>query len=181
MAIHILSRKRCAPATDPDPPDRGPEERVGRRVIYQSLLLNHLSPRGLVGLRGLQASSNTDKILATYKGEPRLPASAAKDLREACWQFALCQSALVQFYHPNIALYNQTIKTHMLLHIALCAEFIHPGIAACWAGEDMMRVVRKLGASTAHGSSKSHNQVSAMEKYAMALDFEFGIEGTWFG
>ena len=156
-----------------------------------------------MGLRGLQASAKIDKILATYKGEPRLPASAAKDLREACWQFALCQSALVQFYHPNIALYNQTIKTHMLLHIALCAEFIHPGIAACWAGEDMMRVVRKLGASTAHGMAVA-NRITKFQlwknmrwlwilssalrtlglvdlcwtHFEHTLDFEFGIEDT---
>ena len=48
LVIHLLWRKRCALATDPDTPDRGSGERVGRGVFYQSLPLNHLSPRGVV-------------------------------------------------------------------------------------------------------------------------------------
>ena len=40
--------KQCSLASLPDPPHRGPGGRVGRGVIRLKILLDYLSPRGLV-------------------------------------------------------------------------------------------------------------------------------------
>ena len=130
-------------------------------------------------LCGLESSARIDSLLSRHKNEPVLPEPAVEALRKACWDFCLCQAALVQHYHPHTALFNNTIKGHGLLHIALCAEFVNPAIGACWSGEDMMLVVRRLAASSAHGCQPSKAQYAAMEKYALALDFELGLEKTW--
>ena len=60
--IHILWRNRYTPATLPNPPDRGPGERVGRKVIFWLLPLNHLSPRGLVGYTFMVAQSSISTL-----------------------------------------------------------------------------------------------------------------------
>ena len=65
-----------APASDPDPPDRGPGERVGKKIIYKSLPLKHLSPRILCKLsseaakrkrrRRKEAKAEVDGLVSSF-------------------------------------------------------------------------------------------------------------------
>ena len=65
-----------------------------------------------------------------------------------------------------------TTKAHYVLHIGMISSFANPALGAVWPGEDMMRVVRKLLASSSTGNSVVAAQRSSMDRYCRALDFE---------
>ena len=62
--------------------------------------------------------------------------------------------------------------THYLLHLGICAQYVNPSLGACWAGEDLMLIVRRLVKSCSFGVRPAKGQASAMEKYAFALHLE---------
>ena len=130
-------------------------------------------------LTGLVCSARIDQLLEDHKDKPRSPPVARKDFREMCFQFVSAQAALVAFYHPDIPLHNIATKTHYLMHLGMISDWMNPSQGACWRGEDMMRVSRRLLASSAHGSKPEQIQRSAMDKYCRALGFEFEHNGTW--
>ena len=121
---------------------------------------------------GLAASSEIDRILHEHRGLPRFPPAVRVKFRKACFTYVQSQAALINFYHPDIALYNVTTKSHYILHLGLICEFINPSLGACWQGEDMMRVVRRLLQSCANGARPAMAARIGMQKYCMALSFE---------
>ena len=123
-------------------------------------------------LAGLTASARIDAIIKEHKRKPRLPPDARKALRDACFEFCQVQAALITHFHPDTALYNVTSKSHYLLHIGLVVAFINPSYGAVWQGEDMMRTIRRLMASSSYGRSMISGQRQAMDCYCRALDFE---------
>ena len=130
-------------------------------------------------LTGLMCSARIDTILDEHRGKPRLPPAARKEFREVCFEFAAAQAALVDYYHPTTPLHNITTKTHYLMHIGMIASFLNPSQGACWMGEDMMRVSRRLLAASAHGSGPARTQQTGMERYCWALGFEMSFGGKW--
>ena len=129
-------------------------------------------------LVGLHSSARLDEILADHRNKPRLPPDAAEEFRR-CFDFCLAQSALIAHYHPGVALYNVTTKSHYLMHLGMIAAFVNPSMGACWQGEDLMKVVRKMVGSCANGSKPAGALRSSIDKYARALSFEFGASGEW--
>ena len=123
-------------------------------------------------LSGLESSAEIDRILRVHRKSPRFPDDVAKRFRKHCFNFYEVQASLIQFYHPDTPLYNVTVKSHYLLHIGLIAAYMNPALGSCWQGEDMMRHVRSLVASSVNGSSPASAARTAMFKYTRALAFE---------
>ena len=134
--------------------------------------MNNDNPAHRDILAGLKASARVDAILKEHRRLPRLPPDARVHLREACFEFCQVQAALITHFHPDTALYNVTSKSHYLLHIGLVAAFINPSYGAVWQGEDMMRTIRRLMASSSFGRNMISGQRAAMDRYCRALDFE---------
>ena len=128
-------------------------------------------------LTGLQCSYRIDCLLHEHKGKPRMPPRARIQFRAACFGFADAQSALVDAYHPNTPLHNISSKTHYIMHLGMIAQYINPHQGACWQGEDMMRVSRRLLQSASPGSRIDVSMKTAMDKYVAALSFEFNGDG----
>ena len=121
---------------------------------------------------GLAASSEIDRILHEHRGLPRFPPAVRVKFRKACFTYMQSQAALINFYHPGTPLFNTAVKSHYILHLGLICEFINPSLGACWQGEDMMRVVRRLLQSCANGARPETAALNSMKKYCMALSFE---------
>ena len=49
------------------------------------------------------------------------------------------------------ALFNTTIKSHSMAHIAADARHVNPRISICYAGEDYMKAIRRMVATSIHG------------------------------
>ena len=64
------------------------------------------------------------------------------------------------FKSKDIKIFNMTAKSHMLMHIALLAEHVHPTLGWCFQSEGFMRVVQRLLQSCVRGN----NAVQAMGK-----------------
>ena len=49
------------------------------------------------------------------------------------------------------ALFNTTIKSHTMAHIAADARHVNPRISICYAGEDYMKVIRRMVSTSIQG------------------------------
>ena len=130
-------------------------------------------------LKGLTCSARIDDLLHEHRKKPRLPLETRTEFRRMSFEFCAAQSALVAFYHPGTPLHNITSKSHYLMHIGMISSFMNPSLGACWQNEDMMKLVRKLCASSSYGSPNAHAQKTAMYKYSRALGFELAYLGRW--
>ena len=126
-------------------------------------------------LAALKSSAAIDEILHDYRGHYIFPEHVRAQFRQHCFDYSTCVTALIQHYHPAIPLYNITTKNHAMAHLGLIASFINPNLGARWQGEDMMRHLRTLAHSVTYGNSPARAQVKAMEKYAMAIGYEFSV------
>ena len=75
-------------------------------------------------------------------------------------------------------LFNFTIKSHYLAHIALSSRYINPRLAWCYAGEDFMQKVKTIVASTQRGTQCHLVSKKAMQKYCQGLAFTC-LEGAF--
>ena len=123
-------------------------------------------------LAGLESSVEMDRILRKHRTAPRLPFAARTAFRAASFRYVQAQAALVTHYHPHIALFNVTSKSHLILHLGMMAAYINPFLGAVWQGEDMMQVVRRLIAASSMGNNMVQAQRSSMDRYCRALGFE---------
>ena len=122
----------------------------------------------------LEQSIEVDKVLQDYRFEFTLPEPAAKRLLDASFRFCQGCTALIKHFHPlDVALFHFTVKTHYILHIALVGQYINPMLAACDSGEDMMKIVKRLLASTTRGRTSVQACRAAMQKYIRGISFDF--------
>ena len=122
----------------------------------------------------LEQSIEIDNVLQAYRYEFSLPESASKRLLEASFGFCQGTTALIKHFHPmDVALFHFTVKTHYLLHIAFVGQYINPMLASCDSGEDMMKIVKRLLASTTRGRSSVQACHVAMQKYIRGISFDF--------
>ena len=134
--------------------------------------MDHGNPVHRDVLAGLKASARYDELIKIYRKHPRLPPVARTELRLMCFTFCQAQQALVNHFHPHIALFNVTLKSHYFLHMGMISEFINPYYGAVWQGEDMMRTIRRLMVAASIGHKPAAAQRQSMDRYVRALDFE---------
>lgn len=113
-----------------------------------------------------------DEVLDLNVTSYRLPPADAKVLTDACFEFGQCMTMLIQHYHPlNANLFHFTIQTHYLMHFGLAAKYINPAMGACHAGEDLMKVVKRLISSSAASLPPDKARSKAIDKYLFGLGF----------
>ena len=92
-------------------------------------------------------------------------------LRQACLVYNALIAELGRLLHAQAAaMFNYTIKNHILEHVALDAQKLHPMWSWTFASEDFMMVVRKLVQSVAPGSKPVHIQNKLLNKYMRRLE-----------
>ncbi len=131
-------------------------------------------------LHGLNMSIRMEELLDNSTPPTPFTTEVHEEFLQAALQFAAFQNALADYYHPrNLLLFNVTIKTHYLLHIALQSKFVHPRAAWCYRGEDFMRISRRLIASCQHGAKPHLVCTKAVAKYLRGLSFAVLGKDCW--
>lgn len=140
-------------------------------VIFQRAMnLANQQQRDMID--GIDASARIDAILHGHKRDYRLPAPVAREFREQCFRLAQCQHALIKCFHPAVALFNNSIKTHVVLHLGVISGFINPTAGSCWMGEDLQRTARRLIQASSVGLWADKVQEKTMDRYVHALNFD---------
>jgi hypothetical protein len=122
--------------------------------------------------RLLEASMAIDDVLLANRGKYKLPAGDANDLENYCWLYSQLVTGLIKHYHPLTNLFHFTIKMHYLLHLGICGHYANPELSSCESGEDLMRVVKRLIASSAASTGPTKAANKAMTKYIRAVSFD---------
>ena len=121
-----------------------------------------------------------DTILAdhpTTSGFYKLPRDAVDQMKQAAFAAGSLQKQLGDhFSTQDIKVVNSTSKTHMLLHIVVLAEHVHPGLTWCFSGEDMMRKIQGLLKSCVRGTSSTGSMLKATCHYSLAMHLRFQAE-----
>ena len=124
----------------------------------------------------LNASNRMDAILKEHKDADALPPAASAEFQDETFKML----GLVKFAarkaveaDPPMRLFNITLKSHYLCHIAVNSRWLNPRLGWCYAGEDLMQKMKKLAAT----SCKARNHITTFEKmhdkYLHALHYEF--------
>ena len=121
----------------------------------------------------LETSVGIDDILANNKNVYKFPVVDANKFRMLCWKYDQPVTELIKYYHPlEINLFHFTIKFHYLFHIGICVGWINLELASCDSGEDLMKVVKRLIASSAAGTGPAKQANKARKKYVHVLSFD---------
>eukprot|EP00973_Karenia_brevis_P044299 6137511-Karenia_brevis.AAC.1 len=118
---------------------------VWERYYMDSSNVHHRAIR-----QGLRASARADDILKEYPvpENPRLPQEKQQEFEKALFVYLACQNHLASFYNSdeggNLMMFNVTIKSHMLAHVALLSRNLNPRAAWCYMGEDLMQRTKQL-------------------------------------
>ncbi len=122
----------------------------------------------------LEMAVTMEGILDEHSGDYSLGSEDARRFREAADTFAQLSTAVSHHFHAQqIVLFNYTIKWHYLLHLGERAAWMNPRLAWNYAGEDFMRVVKRLVQSSHRGTSPYKVVTKVMRKYAQGLGMGF--------
>lgn len=145
-------------------------------IVWQTMMDSGEIDRDNLQIRqirlALRFSARSEHILDEHAKAYRLPPDAAAEFEDVVFRFLACQSALRHHYSAalpiteRINIFNVTIKSHYVAHIALSAKFFNPRRAWCYSGEDMMKVVKLLAHSCVKGNSAIRASQKSMDKYA---------------
>jgi hypothetical protein len=128
--------------------------------------------------RALEASNRMEDIYSDeqYKQSFKLPAALAAELNQCCVDYCRNIAGLRRWCRSqNLLLFKVTTKLHFLREICMLAGFIHPRLAACWSGEDLMHHMQRLIQSTLAGTSTRNVEPKAMLKYTAALGHAISV------
>lgn len=126
-------------------------------------------------VQGLGASAGIEHMVRRNKTKPQFSDEDAILFRKLCFRFCQCQDALIRHFHPT-PLFDATVKSNYICHLGIIAQYVNVALGSCWAGEDLMQVVRRLVQSSLFGVSPAKRQVIAMRKYVRAMDMELSVK-----
>ena len=80
------------------------------------------------------------------------------------------QTSLAKFYgEQGLFLFDVTIKSHYLAHLALMSQYLNPRLAWTFTGEDLMHFIKILAQSCVRGNRMSRVSKKMLQKYRIAL------------
>lgn len=119
---------------------------------------------------GMEMVVKMESALDSNPDEYVLPRTVVDEFQKAALAFHQLNTSLANFYHPQtIQLFHHTIKMHYLLHISDMATHLHPRLAWCYAGEDLMGIARNIVQSSQRGVAQHMHGAKAMGKYVQGL------------
>ena len=140
----------------------------------------------------LQKNLELDTLLDTYPttaGHWSLPQHKAKEFKETMFTVGQLHVQLRDLFKAKgIKAFNMTAKSHMLMHIALLSEHVHPTLGWCFQSEGFMRVVQRLlqscvrgnTAVQAMGKATIHYNLGKLLQYKKAWDCSESLPNyTW--
>ena len=105
----------------------------------------------------LETNLELDRLLDAYPttaGHWSLPKDVAKTFKQHMFTVGQLHKQLSDHFKAiDIKIFNMTAKSHMLMHIALLSEHVHPTLGWCFQSEGFMRVVQRLLQSCVRGNT----------------------------
>ena len=76
-------------------------------------------------------------------------------------------------------IFNLTVKTHMLAHVAMKCDQLNPRRAWCFTGERLMLLIRRIVQSCSKGTTLADHNVKFTEKYRHAMHLVLVGSDRW--
>ena len=150
------------------------------RKVFVALTQDSGDERHQVVATAFDASVDIEGVYARNRFSFRLGDEDKSILLKKTFLFCQCQTFLIKRYHgllpgdggEMVPLFHYTSKFHYILHMALIGQYTNPLLGSCYQGESMMRVVKKLVRSCAHGSSPMMAGTTSLQKYIAWLHYD---------
>ena len=128
----------------------------------------------------LDMSLRMDRVLDAYPGSVTLPEEAAEDFVASSFVFLHQYTRLASLYNAGgDMVFNVTVKSHMVAHIALRAGDLNPRRAWCFSGERMMLLMRRVAQSCCRGIEATELGRKMLSKYRYGLHLVLTDSAEW--
>lgn len=123
----------------------------------------------------MKCNLKMEEIMNRNKHRHNIPKRSADELVSAAFTMGQLHLSLCEHFldDENHKLFNVTSKSHMVLHCVLTSMYINPARTWCFAGEDFMRKVQKLGESCCRGVDGGQAANKMVAHYRLALHHTF--------
>ena len=121
----------------------------------------------------LKLNSKVEDLLEEHKHEMALPADAAKELLDACCCMCHVQQLLFDhFQDEDVRLFNITLKTHDIIHLALHSHQVSPRLVWNFSGESNMGILKLLGSNCVKGLAPQDCCAKMMQHWSYGMHFQ---------
>ena len=128
----------------------------------------------------LDMSVQMDRVLDDHPGAVVLPNDASDDFIAVSFVFLNQYTRLATLYNTGgDMVFNVTVKSHMVAHIALRAGDLNPRRAWCFSGERMMLLMRRIAQSCCRGIAAPEFGGKMMSKYVFGLHLVLTDSAEW--
>ena len=120
----------------------------------------------------LKATAQMERISFLSRDSYRMLPQQSEEYQNACSVYCQALTSLIRDFVPEKAYFNFTPKSHIILHLADCSKYIHPRLGSCYAGEELMAIVRRLiqGVNRARKPISASN--NALERWLHAMSYK---------
>ena len=123
-----------------------------------------------------------DRVLDAHPGSFTLPQEAAEDFVASTFVFLNQYTRLASLSNAGSGMvFNVTVKSHMVAHIALRAGDLSPRRAWCLSGERMMLLMRRVAQSSCKGIQATELGRKMLSKYIYGLHLVLTDSAEWLG
>ena len=127
----------------------------------------------------LQCIRESNQIITANRLCFRYPPEASDRLIKLSFAIAQSATALIRIYHPDVACFHFTLKTHLTPHIALCTKYTNPSMWDCSSGKDFMKICRRAIRGAMAGNQIHRTGYVALSKYLKALHVDWFGDAPW--
>ena len=121
----------------------------------------------------LKMNSKVEDLLDEYRHEMALPANAAKEFLDTCCCMCHLQQLLFDhFGDEEVQLFNITLKTHDIIHLALHSHQVSPRAIWNFSGESNMGILKLLGSSCVKGLAPQDCCAKMMQHWTYGMHFQ---------
>ena len=121
----------------------------------------------------LRLNSKIEDLLDEYRQDVALPVGPAKDLLDACSTMCHLQSLLYDhFSQEDVQLFNFTLKTHDIIHLAAHSHQINPRLVWNFCGESNMGILKQLGSTCVKGVAPQDACTKMLHHWSYGMHYE---------
>ncbi len=141
------------------------------------VMRQHLSPlipmeKHMLDLVGY--SVRIEELLDAHKEQVLLPMATAEEVKNLTTALNMTLTVLGHHFHgEGTRLFGFTIKNHYLMHIGIMAKYMSPRMGSCYAGEDFVRITKKIIRASPRGCPPHKLVDPVMRKYLQGMHFTF--------
>ena len=118
----------------------------------------------------LECSVAMDRIIQSNAHVFALSDDDARSFKTMAFTFLLLQNAVGKWYpRHGMMLFDVTVKSHFLAHMALNAHHLNPRLGYCFQGEDYMGKMKRISAMSAKGNNVYLMSHKTVAKYCRGL------------